>query len=139
MGKINKEEEARRAGMAYAYKIVLDKGVDGLKEELKFRNITRTPLGIKQKDAVAYSNEVRMNCVTTFKLATLLTLADGFDWNTEQLEEFWNVFMNKIDNLLQTDQDDNCFATWADYAEILWDEYKIKINLPEEFLQMGKN
>lgn len=34
-------EQARRDGMGYALKIVREKGIEGLEEEVKFRNISK--------------------------------------------------------------------------------------------------
>ena len=37
MAKLSKEEQARREGMSYALRVAREKGIDGLEEELKFR------------------------------------------------------------------------------------------------------
>ena len=37
MGKLDKEQEARMAGMRYALGIAQEKGVDGLQKELQMR------------------------------------------------------------------------------------------------------
>ena len=37
MGKLDKEQEARMAGMAYALGIAEKKGIDGLRKELQMR------------------------------------------------------------------------------------------------------
>ena len=50
MARMNKEEQARREGMAYAFKIAKERGIDGLEKELRLRNITKLPVAIKEKD-----------------------------------------------------------------------------------------
>ena len=42
----NKEESARREGMAYALRIAKEKGIEALEKELEFRNITNIPIKI---------------------------------------------------------------------------------------------
>lgn len=46
MAKLSKEELARMEGMSYALKIAKEKGIEGLKEELKFRHAYDVPLKI---------------------------------------------------------------------------------------------
>ena len=42
MGKLDKEQEARMAGMRYALGIAKEKGVDGLQKELQMRGRRKT-------------------------------------------------------------------------------------------------
>ena len=44
MGKLDKEQEARMAGMAYALGIAEKKGIDGLRKELQMRGALRVGL-----------------------------------------------------------------------------------------------
>ena len=49
MARIDKEEQARREGMAYAFKIAKERGIDGLEKELRLRNIKNFQLLLKKK------------------------------------------------------------------------------------------
>ena len=132
MAKVTREEEARRSGMAYALKIAKEKGIEALEEELRFRNITKAPLTIPHSEVDRFSAEVKHNCVITFKLMTMLTLHDEFGFGQKRLEQFMERFM------LKTECINEDYASWKDYQDILLDECGIKIDLKEEFLQMGK-
>lgn len=141
MAKVNKEEEARRSGMAYAYKIISDAkkngmddaaAVEELKRQLQFRNITKAPLGIPKGEIDRFCAEVKANCVTTFKVMTMLTLHDEFGFGQKRLEQFMERFM------LKTECINEDYATWKDYQDILNEECKLKIDMPEEFLNMNK-
>jgi len=132
MAKINKEEEARRSGMAYAYKIALEKGVDGLQKELQYRNITKAPLSVPQTEIDRFCAEVKNNCVVTFKVMTMLTLHDEFGFGQKRLEQFMERFMTKVECITED------YATWGDYQDILNEECKMKIQMSDEFLNMGK-
>lgn len=131
----NKIEEARRSGMAYAYKICQDNGYDvpELKKELEFRNITKAPLMVPRSEVERFQNELKMNCVYTFKLATLITLRDAFDFGPRRMQRFWDRFMDKIDSLLTCDPSGHEYATWKDYADIIEEECGIVINVPDSF------
>lgn len=133
MSKINKEEEARRAGMAYAYKIALESGIDGLKKELEFRNITKAPLMVPKSEVDRFCAEVKQNCVTTFKVMTMLTLHDEFGFGHDRLERFMERFMMKTECINED------YATWGDYQDILNEECKMKISMSDEFLNMKSN
>ena len=50
----NKEESARREGMAYALRIAKEKGIEALEKELEFRNITNIPIKISKGQVEAF-------------------------------------------------------------------------------------
>jgi len=137
MATINKEEVARRAGMAYAIKIIDDaqksgmsdhEAIEHLKEELRYRNITRVPISITKAQMKDFTEEVKTNCTTTFKIMTMLTLHDEFGFGEQRLTRFGDRFDLKCECLI----DD--YATWLDYQQILWDECKVKIDMSDEFI-----
>lgn len=130
MAKINKEEAARRAGIAYAYKIALDKGIEGLKEEMQFRNITKAPLMVPREQVDDFCNEVKTNCVYTIKLMSALVLHDEFGFGEKRLLRYLERFDLKTECLA----DD--YATWADFAEILEEECKLKFDIPDIFKEV---
>lgn len=44
MAKMNKDYELRMQGMIYASNIVSKKGVEGLKEDIRIRNVLKAPM-----------------------------------------------------------------------------------------------
>ena len=50
MSKLSKEEIGRREGMAYAYKLVKEKGIEALEEDLRMRNIYNIPIRVNKED-----------------------------------------------------------------------------------------
>lgn len=132
MAKINKEEEARRSGMAYALKIAKEKGIEELEKELRFRNITKAPLMVPKSEVDRFCAEVKNNCVTTFKVMTMLVLHDEFGFGQKRLEQFQERFMLKTECITED------YATWQDYQDILNEECRMKIDMPEEFKNLNK-
>lgn len=45
-------EQARRDGIGYAYKIALDNGIEGLKKEVEFRNISRVSVSMSRDEYI---------------------------------------------------------------------------------------
>lgn len=140
MAKINKDEEARRAGIAYAYKIILDAknngaddsaAVEALRKEIRFRNITKAPLAIPKAQVDDFCEDVKHNCVTTFKLMTMMTLHDEFGFGKRRLEQFMERFMLKVECINED------YASWQDYQDIIKDECGILVDLEKEFLEMA--
>lgn len=134
--KVSKEEQMRRTGMAYAYSIASEKGIQALAEEIRFRNITKAPIGVSRSEVERFQNEVKTNTVLTMKCLTMLVLHDEFGFGHDRLERFVERFMLKTECLIETDPNGNSYSTWAEYEQILLEECKIKCNLTEEFLQM---
>jgi len=134
---INKEEVARRAGMAYAYKVLIDaiqdqvtaeEAIEKLRQEMMYRNITTAPLSITKAQMKEFCDDVRKSYIAGFKCITLLTLLDEFGFGDEELDRFEKRFNTKCECIA----DD--YATWKDYQEILEDECHRRLNLPDGFI-----
>lgn len=132
MAKISKEEEARRSGMLYAFKVVQEGGIEALEKEIKFRNITKAPLAISMQQATEFLEDDKRNCTVTYLLMSLMTLHDEFGFNKVRLDRFMKRFMLKTDCLVEG------YTDWAEQQKIILDECKMKIDLPKEFLEMKK-
>lgn len=120
MGKITKEEQARRDGMAFAFKIAKEKGIEGLEQELKFRNIhPEVPISIPQDVLDEFTLKVKQNMVQTFELLCAATLHDEFGMGKDRLTRF----VNRLELKAECIGEDYC--TWQDYVEIMKDECKM--------------
>ena len=65
MARIDKEEQARREGMAYALRIAKEKGIDALEEDLKMRTAIGLPVGVDRKALNQFTENVKFNTVDT--------------------------------------------------------------------------
>lgn len=61
----NKEERARMEGMAQALRIAKEKGVEGLEEELKMRNIVDLPCAVSKAAMNECIMRIKNNTVDT--------------------------------------------------------------------------
>lgn len=86
-------EQARRDGMGYALRIAREKGIEGLEDEIRFRNISRVSVAMV---SVAMSSkeyiELRENLGKKISQVVLtlaeITLRDEFGFGKSRLEKF---------------------------------------------------
>lgn len=128
MASTKKEEEWRREGMAYAYRIAKVKGVEGLETEIKFRNINPDiPLKISQTSLDEFSWKVKENMCRSIIIVSLLTLHDEFGFGEKRLKQFMSRFNKKSSCLEETDKGYK-YADWQDYIDILKDECNLDLS-----------
>lgn len=115
MARIDKEEQARREGMAYAFKIAKERGIDGLEKELRLRNITKLPVAIKEKDVEEWCDGMKNQTVDSVGILAMVSLRDGF--GKKRLLEFREIFNNKTECIMNPD-----WSCWDDQIAILKEE-----------------
>ena len=76
MGKLDKEQEARMAGMAYALGIAEKKGIDGLRKELQMRGTLRVGLLI-DNDRLDKAFEILATTLYGNIMTTALSASDS--------------------------------------------------------------
>lgn len=131
MAKMDKEELARREGMAYALKIAKEKGIDGLEEELKFRNITQLPVAVKRSQCEELINNIKMNVLDTVTILAAITLRDEFEFGKQRINRFVDRFNLKAECLVEG------YTDWQGQIEILREELGLDfiIRREEDFKQ----
>lgn len=120
---MDKIEQARRAGMLYAYQIAKEKGIDGLKKEIEFRNITKCPLNVPREKFNEFVENVKKQTVDSIICLSLVTLRDEFDFGGKRLRRFWDRFMLKSECLAED------YVAWDDYIVQLDEECGLKIEI----------
>ena len=121
--KISKEEQWRREGMAFALKIAKEKGIEGLEEEVKYRNITYVPLAVSKKAMDECVNNIKLNTIDTMLLLSASTLRDEFGFGKDRLARFIERFNDKAECLVDG------FCTWDDQMTTLAEECGIKLSI----------
>ena len=117
MARIDKEEQARREGMAYAFKIAKKRGIDGLEKELRLRNITKLPVAIKEKDVEEWCDGMKNQTVDSVGILAMVSLMDGFGFGKKRLLEFREIFNKKTECITNPD-----WSCWDDQIAILKEE-----------------
>lgn len=120
MSKLSKEEIGRREGMAYAYKLVKEKGIEALEEDLRMRNIYNIPIRVTKDDL----KKVDERLTSFILLETLVTLRDYFGFGRQRALKFKDCFEKKC-QLIAED-----WTNWADQAWIVATE--LGIDFPKD-------
>lgn len=123
MARMDKEEIARREGMAYALKVAREKGVEGLEEEIKFRNISQVPIAISRNKIDECILNIKLNTIDTMLILSASTLRDEFGFGKERLARFIERFNLKTDCLVED------YCTWDDLRQNLEEECGIKLSI----------
>lgn len=118
-----REDDARLAGMMYAYKQIKAHGMDYFERELKNRGAYHIAAPLTNADLGAAAKGIREQTYDTMLVMSLLTLHDEFDFGTKRLERFMGRFEIKT-NALATGH-----LQWADYTGILRDECGIDLHI----------
>ena len=123
MARIDKEEQARREGMAYALRIAKEKGIDALEEDLKMRNAIGLPVGVDRKALNQFTENVKFNTVDTMVILMAVTLHDEFGFGEKRVQRAIDRFMFKANCL------DEDYTTWQEQIDILKDELGIELSI----------
>ena len=114
-------EQARRDGMGYALKIVREKGIEGLEEEVRFRNISKVSVAMSDEEYKELVNAITADSVDAVAIIATLTLHDEFGFGEKRVKQFKNRFNLKCDCI------DKGFTTWQEQLEILRNECNLKL------------
>lgn len=123
MARIDKKEQARREGMAYALRIAKEKGIDALEEDLKMRNAIGLPVGVDRKALNQFTENVKFNTVDTMVILMAVTLHDEFGFGEKRVQRAIDRFMFKANCL------DEDYTTWQEQIEILKEELGIELSI----------
>ena len=123
MGKLNKEEQARRDGMQFALRVVEQGGVEALRRECQIRNVANVPVGIKEKELNEFVYNVKLNTMDCMLIMSLAVLVDEFDFNEEQCQQFKQRFELKADCICED------YASWDDIKAQLKEDVNMKLEI----------
>ena len=123
MAKVSKFEAARREGMAYAYKIVKENGIDRLEQEIRYRNISKAPIGVEKETIDLFTNKCKRAIFSSMTCLVLMILRDEYGFGKVRGERFLEQFQNKAECLLKD------FASWEDFRDTIKEEMNIDIAL----------
>lgn len=123
MAGINKEEQARREGMAYALRIARKKGIEGLEEELKFRNITQMPIGVPRKAVDECVMNIKHNTIDTFTILMAAALRDSENFGKQRVMRVISEFTQKAESIQMG------YCSWDDWELQLAEELGINLSI----------
>ena len=121
----DKINDARMAGMLYALKIVQEKGIEGLKEEIKFRSYTKISIAVDRREVDKTIDRIKNCTIDTVKILTIMTLKDEFGFGTKRINQFIKRFNDKTECLVEG------YTTWAEQIQAIKEENGIELEIRE--------
>lgn len=123
MAKTNEYMAGREDGLQLALRIVKEKGIEGLEEEIRFRNITGIHTLLDKRSLDTATKKIKEMTIDTFTVLSVATLRDEFDFGKKRCERFINRMNLKAECLL----DD--MVTWQDFIDNIEEEMGIKLRI----------
>ena len=123
MAKVNDYMAGREDGLQLAFSIVKERGIEGLEEEIKFRNATGIHTMLAKKDLDKATRKIKEMTLDTFTILSVATLRDEFEYGKKRLNRFIERMNQKAECLM----DD--MASWQDYIDTIKAETGIELRL----------
>lgn len=123
MGRVNDYMAGREDGLQLAFSIVKERGIEGLEEEIKFRNATGIHTMLAKKDLDKATRKIKEMTLDTFTILSVATLRDEFEYGKKRLNRFIERMNQKAECLM----DD--MASWQDYIDAIKEETGIELSL----------
>lgn len=126
MSKYDEYARGRADGLSLALNIAERYGIEGIREEIKFRNQTgiKTSLAVKELDVA--SQKIKEMTVDTMTVLSILTLNQKFGFGPKRSQTFLDGLTENADEII------NEMSTWQDCIKRVEDkvgiELKIRIN-----------
>lgn len=125
MAKMNKEEKLRHEGMAYAFKVAKEKGIEGLEEEIRFRGATSIPIAVSRQTCDEAINRIKDHTVDTMMVLCTATLHDEFGFGQKRVQRFLDRFDLKTSCLVEG------YVTWQELIDNIKEELDITLSIRE--------
>ena len=125
MSKVNDLMEGRNQGLALAFKVVKDGGIEALEKEIRYRNLTGISLNIPRKEIEAATANINLRATEVAITISLITLLDEFCFSKYQAQKFKDFFDKKVDEILNDE------ITLQDYLTRIREELNIALVVRE--------
>lgn len=123
MAKVNKALEWRLQGMIAALKIAKEKGIDGLENEVRTRNVFKIDLWARKDDVDKLNDFLSKNLYQSMLSTILFTIHDTFGFGKERLHRLKKEFDKNVGNIFNLDYFGEHYVRFEDYAVYLNNEY----------------
>lgn len=125
MSKLNDIQVARNEGLNLALQIVKEKGIDGLKEEIKFRNITGIHSPLTKADLEKLEVKFKKQVIIYYTSAAVYVLKEKFGFGKVRIKRFYDLFEDLCDSVMRK------YLTLEDIIDYLKEECDIDLKSKE--------
>lgn len=126
MAKVDKQILGHQQGMAYAYKIASEQGVEALAKEIKFRGLTNMPITVPKSTVDKAVEQIKITTTETFLIMLCAVLRDEFGFGQQRVQRAVDAFNKKCDCLAED------YCTWQDYIDVIEEELGIHLSIGKE-------
>lgn len=133
MGKIETYTKNRIEGALWALKIAeneetAEKGLEVLRNELRFRNATFVPLEIPYKDIENLRQNLATRILNTMMVVLLQVFEEEYDWRGKRLQRLAYLFNKYSAHYMAEDPNGERYINMSDMATYFKEEYGINFN-----------
>ena len=100
MSKVNDIMQARNEGIAYAYRMVSEQGLEALRKEVEFRNISGISIIPTKGEMKAKYEHMAMHATVVAISTAIVALKEEFEFSDYQAIQFKRKFDEKIQECL---------------------------------------
>lgn len=123
MAKVDGYMAGREDGLQLALSIVKERGIEGLEEEIRFRNITGIHTMLAKKDLDKATRKIKEMTMDTFAILSVATVRDEFGYGAKRIKRFLDRMELKAECLM----DD--MVSWQELIESIKEETGIELRL----------
>lgn len=130
MGKIETYTKNRVEGLMWAYDLIrkeesLEKGVDMLEREIRFRKATFIPLEIPATSIRECSTMLAKRLMNRLLIVFLKIFEDEFEWKTKRLQRLVDLFAKHVGVFFDENPYGERYVQLSDYAKYYREEHGI--------------
>lgn len=114
-----KAHRFRMDGMAMALRILEERGVEGLREEVKTRNAVFLPLEVTRKAVEELNDFLGNRILNTYRTEMLFTLNQEFGFGPKRLLKFYEAFGHTVDMATSLDPFGEPYEKMSEHAELI--------------------
>lgn len=100
-------------------------GIEALEKEIQFRCRYKVPIGITQRVADQFTDNVKQQTIDTFKIIVARTLRDEFDFGAKRIQRFSERFENQCECMVKD------YCSWQDQIDCLKEETGLHMSIRE--------
>lgn len=123
MAKVDGYMAGREDGLQLALSIVRERGIEGLEEEIRFRNITGIHTMLAKKDLDKATRKIKEMTMDTFVILSVATVRDEFGYGAKRLKRFLDRMELKAECLM----DD--MVSWQELIDSIKEETGIELRV----------
>lgn len=123
MGKLEEYLNGRSDGMLMALNIAKQRGIEGLKEEIRYRGHTGINTVMTKKELEKTVAQIRDTTMDTMIILATSVLRDGWGWGEIRLQRFMDRMCSRASCL--TDD----LVTWKDLQESIKAETGLELDI----------